>query len=150
MTGTPPSPNQTAERACAPDRTVLSSTHLEASYTPRITRSGIGKRCEHPQLAIQPVWSPSPGRSTCRSCAQRRTGEDSTTENGTITNLTNGLGVSPTELTSRPEIAPDEDREMVELSRGASLLLTARERVLSLSEQRARCQSSWHTLSQGN
>lgn len=63
-------------------------------------------------------------------------------ENGTITNLTSGLGVSPAELTSHQKIAPDEDREMVEMSRGTSLLLAARERVLSLSEQRVRLQSS--------
>lgn len=59
-------------------------------------------------------------------------------EGGSITNLASSLGVSPAELTSRPKIAPDEDREMVEMSRGTSLLLAARERVLSLSEQRVR------------
>ncbi|KAF9643041.1 hypothetical protein BDM02DRAFT_3104939 [Thelephora ganbajun] len=63
-------------------------------------------------------------------------GEDLATEDGSITNLANGLGVSSAELTSRPKITPDEDREMVETSRGTSLLLAARERVLSLSEQR--------------
>lgn len=60
------------------------------------------------------------------------------TEGGSITNLTSGLGVSPVEFTSRPKITPEEDREMVEMSRGTSLLLAARERVLSLSEQRVR------------
>ena len=60
------------------------------------------------------------------------------TEGASITNLTNGLSVSPAGLTSRPKITPEEDREMVEMSRGTSLLLAARERVLSLSEQRVR------------
>jgi len=76
------------------------------------------------------------------SCARCRAGEDSTIEGGPTTNLASGLGVSPTELSSRPKIAPDEDRELVELSHGTSLLLAARERVLSLSEQRARFQLS--------
>jgi hypothetical protein len=71
-------------------------------------------------------------------CTQSRTGEDFTTEGGSITNLTSGPGVSPPELSSRPKITPDEDNEMVEMSRGTSLLLAARERVLSLSEQRVR------------
>lgn len=92
--------------------------------------------------------TPAAGNSTCTvssqsdqtpcSRVQRRAGEDSTTEDGSITNLASGLGVTPPDLTSRPKIAPDEDREMVETSRGTSLLLSARERVLSLSEQRAR------------
>ena len=55
-----------------------------------------------------------------------------------MANLTGGLSVSPMGLASRPKITPEEDREMVEMSRGTSLLLAARERVLSLSEQRVR------------
>jgi len=48
------------------------------------------------------------------------------------------LGFSPVEFASRQKITPDEDREMAEMSCGTSLLLAARERVLSLSEQRVR------------
>ena len=59
-------------------------------------------------------------------------------EGGPISNLASGLGVSLAELASRPKITPDQDRETVEMSRGTSLLLAARERVLSLSEQRVR------------
>ena len=76
-------------------------------------------------------------RSTlCSWYAQYRAGEDFTTEDGSIVNLASGLGVSSVEITSRQKITPDEDREMAEVSRGTSLLLAARERVLSLSEQR--------------
>ena len=75
------------------------------------------------------------------------------TEGGSITNLASGLGLSPLELTSRPKITHDEDRETVEVSRGISLLLAARERVLSLSEQRVRFSNQpclgWPTLTQG-
>ena len=75
------------------------------------------------------------------------------TEGGSITNLVSGLGVSPVELASRPGITPDEDREIAEMSRGTSLLLAARERVLSLSEQRVRFFNQpslgWPTLTQG-
>ena len=78
-------------------------------------------------------------RSTiCSPCTQCRAGDDHTTEDGSISDLTGGLGVPSAELKSHTRIAPDEDYEMMEMSRGTSLLLTARERVLSLSEQRAR------------
>lgn len=63
-------------------------------------------------------------------------GEDSAAEDGSNVSLSNGLGVSFTDLSSRPKITPGEDREMIEMSRATSLLLAARERVLSLSEQR--------------
>jgi len=63
-------------------------------------------------------------------------GEDFNTEDSSITDLSKGLGVSSAELSSRPKITPNEDNEMIGISRGTSLLLAARERVLSLSEQR--------------
>jgi hypothetical protein len=59
-------------------------------------------------------------------------------EDSSIAHLPSGLGVSPAELSSRPKITPVEDSEMAEMSRGTSLLLASRERVLSLSEQRVR------------
>ena len=74
----------------------------------------------------------------CSLCNQCRAGEDFTTEDSSISHLSNGLGVSPADLSSRPKITPGEDSEMAEMSRGTSLLLAARERVLSLSEQRVR------------
>ena len=78
-------------------------------------------------------------RSTLYSrCTKCRADEDSTTEDGPVANLASSLGVSPAELAFRPKITPEADREMVEISRGTSLLLVARKRVLSLSEQRVR------------
>lgn len=69
-------------------------------------------------------------------CTQFRTGEDPTSEDGSIANLSSGLGVLPAGFSSRPKITPEEDSQMIEITRGTSLLLAARERVLSLSEQR--------------
>lgn len=74
-------------------------------------------------------------------------------EGGSITSLASGLGVPLVEPTSHPKITPDEDHEMAEIARGTSLLLAARSRVLSLSEQRV-CFSNqpcfgWPTLTQG-
>jgi len=74
-------------------------------------------------------------------------------EGGSITNLASGLGAPPVEFTSRPKINPDEDHEMAEIARGTSLLLVARSRVLSLSEQRVCFFNQpclgWPTLTQG-
>lgn len=64
------------------------------------------------------------------------------TEGGSIANIASGLGVSSADLTSRPKVTSDEDREIMEMSRGTSLLLAARDRVLSLSEQRVRFPTS--------
>lgn len=53
--------------AVDPDRTIFPSTRLEASYTPRITRRSVGKRCKHPQLAIQLVRPPLDPINLCSS-----------------------------------------------------------------------------------
>lgn len=74
--------------------------------------------------------------ANARSWQFNLAGEDFTIEGNSVTNLSSGLGVSSAELSSRSKITPDEDNEMVQISRGTSLLLVARERVLSLFEQR--------------
>jgi len=84
------------------------------------------------------MLSSHPDQPFVHGATEYRAGEDSTTEDGSIASLASGLGVSPAELASRPKIPSKADCEMVDMSRGISLLLVARERVLSLSEQRVR------------